>query len=355
MWDLDKQEFKILGYDLGFGNYDLRFVDERNVAVISHTESSTKESVQIWNLESGKSRLSDIEKKVTGVCITISPKGNYIASIFRYYTEVGIWDLKKGVYYEFDLLELGFEEGLDYRIKFEFSPEENYLACFTSRSILVWDLENKKSIIKTFSEDKWYSIERVFFSAQENVLGFVYRGTVYMWEWKNSTYLNRLCSVGSPEWFKLNMDGKHGIGCSYNKILAFDLENHTYEEVFSFSDRIIEAVFNPDGRYIAVVLHDLTVQVLNLSKKESRILEYCSELYDRCPYIFFTAKGKQLSIRLENHILYGNITFTYDVETGNVQKRNTLSDGIVLYGTNFQQADLSEDEKLWFRSAGVKV
>ena len=364
VWDLKKQVFKILGYDLGGGNFSsfsLRFIDENNVAVQGNETSNIIESLQIWNLESGKSSLSGIEKKVTGLDVTISPLGKYVVSVLDWRTILGIWDLKKESYYELNLLELGFDTLNPTQVSRKsivFSPEENCLAFFAGKTILVWDLENRKSVIITLDNiTRGYFEQHVFFSPKGNILGLIDDNTIYIFKWQNSKIPIGFYHLYSQIYLKMGLDGKYLIG-SYNdnEIFALDLENLTREKVFSFPDRVVTVAFSPDRRYIAVVLHDLTVQIFDLLKKTSKVLEYGyeSNCLTLTPEINFEAKGKQLSVRLS---LKGNVglTFTYDVETGKMKKRNTLWQGIVLYGANFQQAILSENEKIWFRSAGVKV
>ena len=75
-------------------------------------------------------------------------------------------------------------------------------------------------------------------------------------------------------------------------------------------------------------------------KKSPRIL----------PNISFTAKGRHLRIKY-----LPEDEFTFNLETGNLLNRNTLKEGIVLYGANFEQAIIPDHEKIWFKSAGAKV
>lgn len=94
------------------------------------------------------------------------------------------------------------------------------------------------------------------------------------------------------------------------------------------------------------------MQVLDLIERASKILDYDYEPnpFNKIPNISFTAKGRHLRIKY-----LPEDEFTFDLETGNLLNRNTLKEGIVLYGANFEQAIIPDHEKVWFKSAGAKV
>lgn len=362
VWDLKKQVFKVL--DCGIKWPDLRFIDERFIASNYVPRGDKvpqilkKGVLQIWNLESGTCYMLRIDGKPYLQSITISPMGNYLAFAVDEFPEtvVWVWDWKSGTTFQLKVISDYHKDNVTSLV---FSPKENYLACLSKNGkICIWNWKNgTHELTDTYAHRIFGVISRVVFHPSEDYLVCIDEHTVCIWDWKNKTFdrlwWGQFGRLYDDELFRLSSDGKRWIVCSdEGVIIDSDVENNSRNVLISFSKKVYNVTFSQDSRYIAGVLEDGKVQVLDLIERASKILDYDYEPnpFNKIPNISFTAKGRHLRIKY-----LPEDEFTFNLETGNLLNRNTLKEGIVLYGANFEQAIIPDHEKVWFKSAGAKV
>ena len=215
-------------------------------------------TVSVWRIETNKLINGPLEGHTSWVTsLSFSPDGFHFASGSKDGT-VRIWNL---VGYPLTCST----EGHQVRAVC-FSPDGKHVASGTDESILVWDSQNGRLVLKIF-EGHSNLVESIYYSPDGNriVSGSRDKGICF-WDASNGTLLQTL--PGQVTSLKYSHDGSYIVSVSKDGLIRFwDANNgKPVRKTIKVEEGEMDSVrFSPDGTYFISVSRDYTARVCDTS------------------------------------------------------------------------------------------
>lgn len=252
--------------------------DGRNLA-----SGSYDNTVRIWNLESGESRILKGHSSYV-YSVVYSPDSKHLAS-GSFDNTVRIWNLETG--------DCRVLEGHSERVtSVVFSPDGKHLASGSyDHTVRIWDLESGKS--RALKGHSLWVTSVVFSPDGKHLASGSYDHTVRIWNLDSGD----CCVLDDHSGWGFSLayspNGKQlAIGSSENTVRIWNLESGDCRLLEGHSDWVLSVAFSPNGKQLATGSRDCTVQIFDLESGKNRILERQSHVVTS---VAFSPDGGQLA------------------------------------------------------------